>query len=182
MDLESRILTLENELRGLKSLVGQSNPQVLYNKVLDAQFEPFRSCAARAYKAAPDQAINHNAAIPVSGYTESWDTGSNFASDKYVAPVTGYYHVDARIEFYDATGKLIIAYGEIYLNGSPVFRLSEWWGTDKSYAGSSGSDVVSLTAGQYLELYGYIQTGDGGAAVMLAASTLTFMTVHLISI
>ena len=38
MDLESRILVLENELRGLKSLVGQSNPQILYNKVVESGY------------------------------------------------------------------------------------------------------------------------------------------------
>ena len=38
MNLEARILVLENELRGLKSLVGQSNPQVLYNKVIESGY------------------------------------------------------------------------------------------------------------------------------------------------
>jgi hypothetical protein len=136
---------------------------------------------ARAYKAAPDQAINHNAAAKVAGYTESWDIGGNFASDKFVAPVSGYYHVTGSIFFTDAESKLNYCSANVYLNGVERFRLGSWEGTDKAYIAINGSDDVYLIAAQYLELYGFILTSDGSAAVMTAGHQYTYLAVHLIS-
>lgn len=57
MDLESRILTLENELRGLKALVGQSNPQILYNKVIESSFFNITAYADKAAATADGVAV-----------------------------------------------------------------------------------------------------------------------------
>ena len=135
---------------------------------------------ARAYLTS-NQAINNNEITKVSGYTESFDAGSNFSSDKFTAPVAGYYQISFGVTFYDATVKLTFAYGMLYKNGADTVHGSEWSGTDKAEVLSTGSDVVYLDAGNYLELYGYCTTSDSGASVMYAGSKYTFMSVHLIA-
>lgn len=138
------------------------------------------STLARAYLTS-DQAISHDSWTKVSGYTESWDIGSNFASNKYTAPVTGYYHVDAGILFNDPQSKLNLSTVAIYKNGVICVGTPYWSGTDKGWSGQLISDVIYLTVDQYIELYGYIQTSDSSAAVMLGGTTNTFISVHLIS-
>lgn len=139
-----------------------------------------RNTLARVYLAS-NQAINHDDDTKVSGYTESFDIGNNFASDKYTVPITGYYHISFGILFYDAEGKLASCVGLIYKNGARLFQGSQWQGTDKYFIGSNGADIQYLVAGEYLELWGYITTTDSSAAVMYAGSPYTFLSVHLIS-
>jgi len=135
---------------------------------------------ARVYLTA-NQAISHNTATKVSGYTESSDIGDNFASDKYVAKATGYYQVNFSVYYYDATSKLNFAVSKLYKNGSEILNGVAWSGPDSAYIVCHGGDQIQINAGEYLELYGFILTSDSGAAVMLAGSANTFMSVHLIS-
>jgi hypothetical protein len=136
---------------------------------------------ARAYLTS-NQAINHNEATTVTGYTESSDTGSNFnaTTGLYTAAVAGYYRFDATILFYDAQSKLNLGATYVYKNTDLYSSGNYWMGVDQGYVGSSVGDFISLAVGDTLKMAGYMQTSDSSAAVMLAGA-YTHFSVHLIA-
>lgn len=137
---------------------------------------------ARAYLTS-NQTVNHDTWTTISGYTENFDIGSNFASDKYTAPVTGYYHVDFQARLYDAGSEL--TYGAIVLfknNAANVSVVAGEVHTDSSIVTIGSSTLCYLTAGDYLDIrvYGLLSAGSGDF-VAYAGSENTYISVHLIS-
>lgn len=126
-----------------------------------------------------NQAINHNTATLVTGFTESYDTSTNFSGNSYDARIAGYYKADWAILFNDPESKLILAASQLFKNGALFSSGSYWTGLNQANAGSSGSDIVQLAVGDNLKLYGLMQTSDASAAVMLAG-VYTHLSVHLI--
>jgi hypothetical protein len=115
---------------------------------------------------------------------ERYDTGSNFdaiTNFRFVAPVTGFYHFSWTVSCAVGAGDY---YGSfIRVNGST--GTSEFVGTGfVSYIAFSnnypGSADVSLTAGDYVELF--FNNGSGLNRDIVNGANLTFLTGHLISL
>lgn len=135
----------------------------------------------RAYLGTAQNNFSANTNVAITLQTENYDVGGDFNTGTYrfVAPVDGYYLVTACVGF------STIADQKSYQ------AILNYNGSDGAYhmVSSSGtgslrlpvSDVVYLTAGQYVELQG--RTNDtSGAVDFIATSTSTFMAVHLLSL
>ena len=111
-----------------------------------------------------DQALDKNTWTKVD-FDYAWaDPGGNFdivTNDRYVAPVAGYYAVNAFVCFYPVTtGKQY--YVAIYKNGASVSQQTRIAVAGESIGMYFGlSDVLFLKAAEYLELYVYTTDEDG---------------------
>lgn len=105
-----------------------------------------------AYKNTGTQTINTGSDTKITFNTEDFDTGSNFASSTFTAPVTGFYWFNASAG-YNAVGSGTRLSLQIYKNGSPALK-----GDDRNTNAATGTAVVmgmlSLTASDTIELYG----------------------------
>ena len=84
-----------------------------------------------------------------------FDIGSNFntSTNRFTAPVSGIYLFTASIQ-YQTVG---LAHTNLYKNGGGV---SDGWLDFGDAAASSQTRVMSLSAGDYIELYGYNSAGN----------------------
>jgi len=79
--------------------------------------------------------------------TELYDTGSNFASGTFTAPVTGFYHFEWMMGTTIAAGNGVSA---IYKNGT-----SFAWGNEYPAGGGSGGGIdISASANDTFDIYG----------------------------
>lgn len=135
---------------------------------------------ARAYLNAQQNDLTNNTYTKVLLDTETYDPGNNFASNKFVAPTTGYYMVTGVVKF-SSVKSLTDYYAAIYKNGSiysenVIFAV----GDDKNFA-VTVTDIVLLTATDYIELYAKAIAGVSTVDI-LAGSQLTYLAIHLISV
>lgn len=110
--------------------------------------------------------------------TENFDTGGDFASSSFTAPVTGYYQVNAGVQLANlntASDQVLL---HIYVNGASYVR-------SNAYAVAAGddpyvalADLVPATAGQTIELY--IQNASAGTETLSAGSVVTFMSIFFV--
>ena len=116
--------------------------------------------AASVYKSADQDDITNATMVKVTFNSEDYDLGANFASNKFTAPVTGYYDVEAQITYENGTIATVKPIGiAIYVNGAIVRG---------HMAGTGGTATQSvnikttlyLTATDYVEIYAYHQNGD----------------------
>lgn len=107
---------------------------------------------------------------------ESYDVGANFASNKFVAPVNGYYSINANVTFTNAAAAKRYA-ALVYKNGASIaFGRSQSGVADQLTAGVS--DTVYLAATDYIELYYYHD--DATTTDVNGGIDTTFLAVHLI--
>lgn len=105
-----------------------------------------------------NQALGDLTATKIQFTTETYDVGSNFDSTtnyRFTAPATGYYRFNGGVN-YAATatrGALIL-----YVNGSPAETFADISAT--VVRNMSGAADLNLTAGDYVELYGF-RSGAG---------------------
>ena len=132
--------------------------------------------AARAYRAA---AFTLTAAaytkIPIDTVTYDTSAAVSTANGRWVAPAAGYYSVQGQVDFNlnvaggGATVALIYKNGAVITQGNAFgpsnAQSSEW--------GATVSDVVSLNAGDYLELWAY----STAALPLYVATTRNYLTV-----
>lgn len=90
----------------------------------------------------------------VSLDAEVFDIGSNFdtTNGRFVAPVTGYYQVNACINTQNI-GDVNFVSPSIRVNGNEIATTRIQGASAGGDPGISVSDVVFVTAGQYIELY-----------------------------
>lgn len=114
------------------------------------KFSVYRNAAQNSGSAA-FAIINFDAAL--------FDTGSNVDivtnKGRFTAPVTGYYQLSASVSVAASVTLFIIA---LYKNGSEFSRGTKLSGTQSNGAGAVVSELVYLTAGQYVEVYCYANT------------------------
>jgi hypothetical protein len=111
--------------------------------------------------------------------TESFDMGSNFSSYRYVCPVTGYYQVNFAAHLKTSGAHIVMATSSVYANASvEKVRGSRYDGAATIMYGSTGGGLIYCNAGDYLNLYAYVDTDSGTSS---AEALTTFMSVHLIS-
>ena len=136
----------------------------------------------RVYLGSSQNNIADSTATKVLLDTEDYDAGSDFASYRFTAPTTGYYLVIGSVTYNEVIAEKRYL-SLVYVNNA--VRL-----TGCIHSGTVGSpnaiivtvsDVLSLTAGDYVELFAQHQ---GGAATVdvLTGQDSTFLTVHLLSI
>jgi hypothetical protein len=121
-----------------------------------------------AYSAG-DQNISDETITKVTLGTEAQDSDSKFASSRFTVTESGIYYIEGNIYGGSATGQGDVAqlYTYLYLNGSS-YKFSRIQNED-SQSDKNGnislscSAIISLTASDYIELYGYVDRGSGQA-------------------
>jgi hypothetical protein len=106
--------------------------------------------------------------------TEIYDVGSNFASNAYTAPTTGYYLVTASITYTSVTAAKAYR-ASIYVNDAEVARATQHSGLADTIAVPIYG-IFSVTAGQTIKLYA-TQISGGAAVDIQNGSLYTFMHV-----
>jgi len=136
--------------------------------------------AARAYLNSA-QTTNTGVYTKVLLDTENYDLGADFdtANSRFVAPVTGYYQVNARARFTDlADGS--VALTNIYVNGSAYSEGRSYNSLANGDPGAMLSDLVPASAGQYIELYAL---QNSASPESITTGTLeTFMSVYFVGV
>ncbi len=112
--------------------------------------------------------------------TELFDTGSDFASSRFTAPIAGFYQFDASVTEFITNGSASAAY--LYKNGG-IYKVGSW--AQNATGGnanvtSSVSGLIQLAASDYVELYGACT--QAGTSNTLATSYQTFMDGYLASV
>lgn len=115
--------------------------------------------------------------------TEEYDVGSDFDTGNYrfVAPVSGYYQINASIEFTQLIADKIY-YAFIYVNGASVKRaigMPPVAGGGNDFLNFNICDCPYVVAGQYIELYVYVNVGANTVDIQ---ANNTSMSVHLLSV
>jgi hypothetical protein len=103
--------------------------------------------AFRAYKSA-NQTVGSNAFTKVTFNTESFDTASNFASDRFTPTTAGYYLMNFQLAFSGSSGN---DFAYIYFNGSACSvakTISMFWVNTTNLMYFNGST-------DYAEVYWY---------------------------
>lgn len=107
--------------------------------------------------------------------TEDFDTNNNYdnaTNYRYTAPVSGFYQVNARCSGNGNT-QLVIA---LYKNGSVYQRGSH--NSVNAVDGVVYSDLVQLTAADYIEIFLF---GDTGVALETSAGSQSYFSAYLVS-
>jgi hypothetical protein len=121
--------------------------------------------------------------------SETFDIGGNFdtTNKRYVAPVTGYYQVSWCVGFACQSARVFdIISSLLYVNGAAHSQGSQtrWASYYPANGMSSGSALALVTAGQYIELYGYISTTDNSANGVFSSASgrvSTRMDINLLT-
>lgn len=135
---------------------------------------------ARAFLAATLATTVSAAATKVALDTETgtgYDIGGNFADGKFVAPVNGYYDIDAHIVYGNITAAAKKFYCYIYIGGA----LAKIGIGQSSVAGGlsvSASDRFYVAKDSYVEMYYYHD--DATTVDITGTSTYTSLTVNLV--
>lgn len=108
---------------------------------------------------------------------EVYDTGGDWdtTNGRFTAPVTGWYQVNAQINLgnVDSTGIVVCA---IYVNGAPYTYFSSFSSGSTQEVTANGSDLVYVTAGQYIEMYADCSSTEA----VQTGSTSTFMSIYFV--
>lgn len=106
--------------------------------------------------------------------TENFDTNNNFATGTYTVPVTGFYFIQWTTAFSGAAQDIA---SSLYLNGTEYRRGGEARGDALVGTSMSGSEIVSLTAGNTLDVYAY---GAITIALQVGSNKLTYFSGFLV--
>jgi len=130
------------------------------------------------------QTLSDNASTKITFDSETIDSDSAFASDKFTVPSgkAGKYYLNASVEDYDSDGSIQDRKLYIYKNGSELFRHT------LSYTNSGTTDLAMVTAnisvtvdasvGDYYEVYYQGNTDDGGSFIVADNAKTTFFQGH----
>lgn len=109
------------------------------------------------------QSITTATLTVVTNWNESVDTASNFipTTGVFTAPKTGYYQIDVAIEFDAALGANKIANVYVRTNGTNYLQTGSVhsYGTGSIQTQTKVSGLVSMTAGDTLEIIAYQDSG-----------------------
>ena len=116
--------------------------------------------AFRAEKRASHQTVSDGVTTKITFEHSAFDTGSNYdtTNSKYVIPISGIYHFDVLCRAVGDSGTLDFAILYLYVNGShrtDIIQINLATNQlNNSHIG--GSCTLSLTANDYVEIYGAI--------------------------
>jgi hypothetical protein len=145
-----------------------------------------RVIASRAYKASNQTSVNTNASyVKINLDTTLYDTHSGFASNKYTAPISGYYQVSALIGLAGTNVLNNFYLAAIYKNGSLFSGGVAQYPVATGAFSVSVSDIVQLNAGDYIELYLYGNGNNSSSTLTVVggngAQTSTYLSIQRIS-
>ena len=133
--------------------------------------------ACKAYRSAAFNITGGGGKIPLDA--ESFDLGSDWdtSNGRFVTPVTGYYQVNASVRAgaVNANGVLIT---EVDVNSTSVLYASTAGTVNAQTMSCSISDILYLTAGQFVELYADCSTTEA----VVATADATFMSIYFIGV
>ena len=139
---------------------------------------------ARAYLSAGQSNIAGSSTwVKILLDAESYDPGNNFdpvTNHRFVAPVSGYYHVSANIGF--AYGSVISGsmYIAIRVDGTMIGAANCSYSSQVMDFVFGVSDCIYLAAGSYVELYALVSQA-GATADIQGNSAVTWLAIHLLS-
>lgn len=133
--------------------------------------------ACRAYRNAAATVTGGGGADKISLDATSYNIGSYFdtANGRFVAPVTGYYQVNASVRLAAVNTNGIVAI-HIYANGASYCNNNTGGTVNAQEFGAVITDVVYVSAGQYIELYADCSTTES----VTTGTGSTFMSIHYI--
>ena len=162
-----------------------TNNSVVTTNITDANVTSEKldaTIACRAYLNAA-QSISSGALRKVNLDAENYDLGSNYDTTNYrfTAPVTGYYQVNATVGIsnLDAAGDVLVV--AIYVNGADYSESRTYAGAANNDPQSSISDLVPVTAGQYIELYAQHDSATASEALQ-TTSLKTHMSIYFVGV
>jgi hypothetical protein len=95
----------------------------------------------------------------ISFETETYDTLNNFSSNRFTAPISGYYLVSVNVNILGTTNNVSV---EIRLNGSLYAGMNYTLSAANIRTNYAMSGVVYAAASDYIEIYGYVNTSTVG--------------------
>jgi len=109
--------------------------------------------------------------------SESYDVGGDFAASAFTAPVDGFYQVTTTLSVtnVDAGDQVIVA---MYVNSVQKATTKSYAPTNNDDPSASITDVLEVTAGHDIEMYGAV---TGGTESSTTGEHATFMTVNLLN-
>ena len=128
-----------------------------------------------------DQTIADNATVKITFDTETFDTNNAFASNKFTVPSgeDGKYNIISQLTFYDGSDAITKVVLSIYKNGSAIteaiFDLS---GEDMGRYALCNSNILDLSASDYIEIYGYADTSDAGTIAILSGNQQSYFSAY----
>lgn len=113
----------------------------------------------RVYSSAEQSNLTDATYTKVDLDTEGFDIGANYdtTNKRFVAPVTGYYQVNAKVVFKDPVADKRVGCS-IYVNGAG-YNVVLQHTSSTSYAYAPNSCLCYVEAGQYIELYAVVYAG-----------------------
>jgi len=128
-----------------------------------ASSTPASACSFFAWKKNASQSVSHGSTAVVTFDTIDINNGSVFASNVFTAPATALYYVAAQISAYDtvSAGDAIA----FYKNGVQLSYSSNAQSTSALYFANSTALIVSLSAGNTIDIRYLNQTASGSASI-----------------
>lgn len=130
------------------------------------------SCAR--VKLASNQTIANSTDVEIVYDTVLFDTDSYFSSGHFVAPFTGYFHVDASVIWDTNSGGVRILY--FIVNGTTATRIAGSLISGATNACQTVSTVLHLTAGDTVAVH----VNNTGSSNILGLEELTTFSIHRI--
>lgn len=123
------------------------------------------------------QSIPNTTSTKVAFDTMLYDPGANFSlvNDRYTAPITGYYQASGGIVM--ASSSVADLHVYLIVTGTSA---NTYLGTRSTAQGAIVSDIIHMTAGDYVELFVY--QASGSAVDTGPVYNNPFLAVHLVSI
>ncbi|MBP7835115.1 hypothetical protein KA025_03455 [Candidatus Saccharibacteria bacterium] len=137
------------------------------------------SSRCRVYLAA-DYAVTAGGARKLTLDTESYDTSSEFdptTNYRFTATNAGTYFINASLKI-DANTDQILYQLMIYKNGSKISEFAHQTSTANTFT-MQITDVVSLAAGDYIEIY--VDSGEGANYTAKGGSALTYLNIQRVA-
>jgi hypothetical protein len=128
---------------------------------------------ASAYKSASNQSVNTDSTTEIVLDVENFDTGSNFASNRFTATVAGYYQVHGSLTVQAPEDQKY--YITILAKNTNRFAQETVTASGTSDICSSVSSIVYLGVGDYVNMYLY--HNSTGAINVLKGAYLTQFSV-----
>ena len=149
--------------------VGASQLDGIDKSLLTTDSNPYKF---HAYKTGSQTGITDVTITKVTFPAERFDTNNNFDSAtnyRYTAPVDGFYQINAILTFLSPGNTMVFTLGYLYKNGSNLQTFNNSYPAvgvgNQVYATGNLATLVQLTAGDYLEIFGYAD---------VTSSTVTF--------
>lgn len=123
------------------------------------------------------QTMTLNAWTKITLGIEDYDLGGNFdtSNSRFIVPVNGIYHFNGR--WYNTTGGSLSRIIALFKNGAEIKRGNLLQGSANYQAPVVGADL-KLQAGDYIEMFGYVENVNSSLAHSFSE---TYLTGHLIT-